>query len=138
MPKKLLKFFLALLLGAPALGGRLAQAHDSPEHVVELLTAQLERRPNSTELLLRRATEYRALGKLREAANDLQLTLEKDPGLTAARAELSRVLLAQGKSDAALAAIAPALKNDQNQSPSLWMICAEIHGERHEDEQALA
>ena len=48
-----------------SLGSRLpASAHDSPEHVIEILTARMEAVGKRPDLLWRRATEYRAINLL--------------------------------------------------------------------------
>src|SRR5687768_5913226 len=73
-----------------------ASAHDSPEHVVEILTARMEVVGERPDLLWRRATEHRALRDLPAAARDLKRALKLNPRFLPARIDLSRVQLAQG------------------------------------------
>jgi tetratricopeptide (TPR) repeat protein len=49
-----------------------AFAHDSPEHEIEALNKKIAASGATPELLARRATEWRALGKYDEASRDLQ------------------------------------------------------------------
>jgi tetratricopeptide (TPR) repeat protein len=50
-------------------------AHDSPEHEIEALSRAITAKGATAELLARRATEYRALGRYDDAANDLRQAL---------------------------------------------------------------
>ena len=50
-------------------------AHDSPEHEIEALSKKIAASGAPAELLARRATEWRALGKYDEASQDLQKAL---------------------------------------------------------------
>jgi hypothetical protein len=50
-------------------------AHDSPEHQIEALNKKIAANGVTAELLARRATEWRALGKYDEASQDLQKAL---------------------------------------------------------------
>ena len=88
-----------LFLAACVIGmvSPLAMAHDSPEHVIEILTARMEAVGPRADLYWRRATEHRAIGELREAAADLKKAIKLKPDYLAAYADLSRVELAQGK-----------------------------------------
>src|SRR5687768_12945929 len=52
-----------------------ALAHDSPEHEIEALSRTIAAKGATAELLARRATEWRALGKYDDAANDLRQAL---------------------------------------------------------------
>jgi tetratricopeptide (TPR) repeat protein len=93
---------LALLaLCAPGI----IRAHDSPEHVVEALTARMAREGKTASLLYRRAVEYRALGKSDRAAGDLLAALKADRAYLPAHRELCLVRLAEGRNGEALAAI---------------------------------
>jgi tetratricopeptide (TPR) repeat protein len=78
-------------------------AHEGPEAEIEEITVEIARFGESAERLLQRAIEYRVLGRLKEAANDLQRAarLETDrPGL---RRELARVQEGLGQTNEALA-----------------------------------
>ena len=72
-------------------------AHDSPEHVVELLTARMKKGGRTAELLWRRAAEHRALDQLAAAAADLRDAIALKPDFLAAQADLGRVQLQLGK-----------------------------------------
>lgn len=52
-----------------------AIAHDSPEHEIEGLNQKIAANGPTAELLARRATEWRALGKYDEASRDLERAL---------------------------------------------------------------
>ena len=79
-----------------------ALPHDSPEHVIEMLTARMEMAGQSPNLLWRRATEHRVLGDLVAAASDLKRALKMDHRFLPALIDLSRVQLAQGQRRRAL------------------------------------
>src|SRR4051794_16083488 len=69
-----LSFFAVVLLfcALPSL----LLAHDSPEHQVELLTSIMASQGKSESLLVKRAIEYRVLGQLDKAVQDLQQALQ--------------------------------------------------------------
>src|SRR5262245_61484456 len=100
--------FVALLL-LPFVLRSPVQAHDSPEHVIEGLTARIHAEPGRPELFWRRAVEHRVLGDLSAAARDLQQALKLQRNFLPALAELSRVHLAQRNPKQALAVINRAL-----------------------------
>jgi tetratricopeptide (TPR) repeat protein len=129
-----------LLLGLTILLPPAATAHDSPEHVVEMLTARMEMVGERADLLWRRATEYRALGNLSAAARDLQRAIKLQPDYLPGLTDLSRVQLAQGHRRQAMATIDRAFKlvNDEADRAPLRMIRAEIFGESGDLEKALA
>ena len=128
---------LALLaLCAP----RIAGAHDSPEHVVEALTARIAREGKTAPLLYRRAVEYRALGKLDRAAGDLQEARKADPAYVPAHRELCLVRLAEGRNSDALAAIDQAigLVSGERERAPLYLVRARVHADGGRDAAALA
>ncbi len=111
-----------LILPCPAV------AHDSPEHVIELLTARMETIGERPDLLWRRATEHRALGNLKAAATDLQRALKLKKDYQPALIDLSRVRLAQGRRRDAMKPIERALSfvtNEPSRAP-IRMMKAEI------------
>lgn len=113
---------LLLALPCPAV------AHDSPEHVIELLTARMETIGERPDLLWRRATEHRALGNLNAAATDLQRALKMRRDYQPALIDLSRVRLAQGRRRDAMKPIERALlfvTNETSRAP-IRMMKAEI------------
>lgn len=95
------------------LGGGTLQAHDSPEHVIEALSARIEAVGPRPDLLWRRATEYRALGDLSRAEKDLRAAIRRRSGFTQATLDLSRVQLAQENPRAALRTIRRELRRQQ-------------------------
>jgi tetratricopeptide (TPR) repeat protein len=117
-----------------------SSAHDSPEHVIDALTARIEAGGKRPDLLWRRATEYRALADLKSAARDLQAALRMQEDFVTARQDLALVELAQGKPGRALRTINRAFRattNDAALAP-LRMARAEILCARGEFEKALA
>ncbi|QDT14269.1 tetratricopeptide repeat protein [Alienimonas californiensis] len=78
-------------------------AHDSPEHVIEDLTRLMERDGRSAPHLYRRACEYRLLGRLEQAAEDLHASIALDAAYFPAHLELGRVQLRENR-------LAPALE----------------------------
>lgn len=125
----------ALLTGVLA-----AVAHDSPEHVIEALTARIKERGPTADLLWRRATEHRALQQLDPAAADLRETIRLQPRLFAAHADLARVQLQGREPKAALATLGRALAlapDDATRAP-LRLVRAEVHAARGDAGAALA
>src|SRR5262245_19976023 len=118
---------------------RIVAGHDSPEHVVEMLTARMEAVGERADLLWRRATEYRALNNLGAAARDLSRAIKLQPDYLSALIDLSRVQLAQGHRRQALATVDRALKlvSDESGRAPLRMIRAEIFSETGESGKAL-
>ena len=117
-----------------------ALPHDSPEHVVEILTARMEVVGQSPDLLWRRATEHRALGDLSAAARDLKRALKMDSRYLPALTDLSRVQLAQGHRRRALWTIDRAfefVRDEPGRSP-LRMLRAEAFVESGYLEKALS
>lgn len=124
-----------------ALGSRLpVSAHDSPEHVIEILTARMEAVGRRPDLLWRRATEYRAINLLDEAALDLKAALKLDANYLQALSDLCRVQQMQGKRRQAMSTINRALRkvrSDAERAP-LWMLRGELLRDNGEFEKALA
>ena len=131
----------ALLIAAVAfLCPRYAAAHDSPEHVVEALTARMKERGETADLLSRRATEYRALSQLAPAARDLQAALKLQPDLFAAHADLARVQLQLREFASARATLDRAIARapDEATRAPLRLVRAEVHAASGELNQALS
>ena len=117
-----------------------AIAHDSPEHVVESLNVEMARTGTNATLLWRRATEYRALGRLATAAADLQHALALDPKLIPAWSDLARVQLSRNRAADARASINRALalaESDAGRAP-LRMVRAEVEAALGKPDAALA
>lgn len=115
-------------------------AHDSPEHVVEQLTARISEQGKSADLLWRRAAEYRELGVLDSAARDLREAIALKPDFLVARADLGRVQLRQGRSALALKTLNEAVSAavDEASRAPLYLTRAEIHADRGELTDAAA
>jgi tetratricopeptide (TPR) repeat protein len=67
-------------------------AHESPEHVIEALTAEIARTGPTAELLYRRAVEHRALRDWPAAESDLRVATQLAPEDATILMELVRVL----------------------------------------------
>ena len=117
-----------------------AVAHDSPEHVAEALSVEMARTGTNTTLLWRRATEYRALGRLSSAAADLQHALSLDPKFMPAWSDLARVQLSRSRASEALSSInrALVLAGDERSRAPLRMVRAEVEATLGRPDAALA
>src|SRR5437867_1708430 len=91
------------------------------------------------DLRWRRATEYRALGRLNAARSDLQQAVKLAPGYLPALTDLSRLQLTQGNRRAALRTIqrALALVAEESDRAPLRMVRAEIFSATGDLEKAL-
>ena len=118
---------LAFLLLAGCLQLR-TFGHDSPEHVIEKLTATMSEQGKSADLLWRRAAEYRELGALESAASDLREAIALTPDFLVARADLGRVQLRQGNSALALQTLNKAVSaaGDEASRAPLYLVRAEV------------
>jgi tetratricopeptide (TPR) repeat protein len=114
--------------------------HDSPEHVIEQLTARMEAVGKTPELLWKRATELRALGKHDAAAADLRQALKVRPDFVQAIQDLSRLELAQGRTRQALQTVNRAFVLASNKAgfAPLLMVRAEVLSASGEWKRALA
>lgn len=103
-------------------------AHDSPEHVIEILTARMETVGERHDLLWRRATEHRALGDQAAAAKDLKRAIKLRRDYLPAMVDLSRVQVNQGRGREALRTIERAMGFvvDEASRAPLRMVKAEI------------
>lgn len=127
----------ALLL---AFATSIALAHDGPEHEIEELTARLKAEGDSADLLVQRAIEFKVLGKLAEAAKDLDRALELDGSSALAHRELSLTYFALGKTNEALRAVNHGLgiPLPPADHAALLVARAEILRPRGEHEKALS
>jgi tetratricopeptide (TPR) repeat protein len=98
---------LAVFAAVGLAGLATTHAHDGPEHVIDAITAELTKSGPTAELHYRRACEYRALRKYAEAETDLRTALRLDADLVGARFELARLLLRDGRFDAARTLLDP-------------------------------
>lgn len=115
-------------------------AHEGPEEEIEELTERIAREPESADLFLQRAIEYQVMGKLTEAAKDLERSLRLSPGLVLAQRELARTYFAQGKTNEAMASVTSALQATTAGADrgSLLIVRAELYNARREPAKALA
>lgn len=123
-----------------ALFTSVASAHEGPEHEIEELTQRMAEHGESAELLAERAIEYRVLGKLAEATKDLERAVSIGTASLFVHRELARVLLLDGKADAALAQVARALTLDTEEpadTAALRMLRAEIYRSKNEPKKSL-
>ena len=72
-------------------------AHEGPEHEIEVLSERLAREGDSADLLLERAIEYRVLGRLSEASRDLQRAVRLAPSDALLLRELAQLELQRGR-----------------------------------------
>src|SRR5688500_16441906 len=101
-------------------------AHDSPEHEIEALTAKMAASGHSPKLLARRAAEWRALGKFKEASEDLRQAVSLKPDSVSILTELARVESAQDRHEEALATVEKALNLQSVEAEPLYLLRAEI------------
>ncbi|MGC3968474.1 MAG: tetratricopeptide repeat protein [Pirellulales bacterium] len=92
----------AMFAGTVAWMPCMVAAHEGPEHVIEALTAEMERSGSTAELHYRRAMEYRALRDYARAEDDLDAALRLNPQFSAAGTERIRIRLKCGKTFDAL------------------------------------
>jgi tetratricopeptide (TPR) repeat protein len=114
-----------VVLGAVVAIATGASAHDSPEHEIEALTAKMAETGKNAELLARRATEWRALGKLREASADLREAVKMDSNSVGLLTELARVETARENYPVALKSLERALNLAENDG-AIYMARAEV------------
>lgn len=114
-------------------------AHDSPEHVVEILTARMETVGERADLLWRRAVEYRALRNHHAAAKDLKRAIRLRRDYLPAYLDLSRVQMNLGQRRRALWTIRRALRLPQSEAgrAPLRMVKAEVLAESGKPAEAL-
>jgi tetratricopeptide (TPR) repeat protein len=129
-----------LVAGAVILSAGLLYGHESPEHEIKALTAQMRASGQTAELLWRRATEWRALGKWKEASADLQQGVSISPGAVSLLCELAQVEAGGGRYGRALTAVdqALALTGPEADRAGLYMVRAEILERKGDYDSALA
>jgi tetratricopeptide (TPR) repeat protein len=128
------------LAGLLILSAQLVCGHESPEHEIKALTAQMAASGQTAELLRRRATEWRALGKLNEAAADLRKAVSISPRSVALLCELAQVEAAGRRYDRAIKTVdqALALTADEGNRAGIYMLRAEILESKGDYDTALA
>lgn len=117
-----------LLVALALLAPRMLVAHDSPEHVIEFLTARMEAVGERADLLWRRATEHRALRNHAAAAKDLKRAIKLRADYLPAYVDLSRVQMNLGQRRRALWTIDRAMRltDDEAGRAPLRMIKADV------------
>ncbi len=115
-------------------------AHESPEHVIEQLSARMAAGGTNAESLWERATEYRSVGRLSSAARDLAEAGRLRPDFLPILADLALVEQALGRSAEALATLNRALEQapDENARGPFYMARAELLVAQGEWTKALA
>ena len=115
-------------------------AHDSPEHVIEQLTARMAASGTNAESLWERATEYRSLGRLASASRDLTQAARLRPDFLPIQADLALVEQASGQTSAALATLDRALQQapDERTRGGFYMARAELFLAQGQLAKALA
>jgi tetratricopeptide (TPR) repeat protein len=128
------------LAGVLILLVQLIYAHESPEHEIEALTARMAASGKTAELLGRRATEWRALGKWNEASVDLQEALSLNPRSVPLLCELAQVEAGHHQYDRAIKAVdrALALTDQETERSGIYMLRGEIFERKGDYHAALA
>ena len=121
---------------AAFLAATVAAAHEGPIHVVEALSHRMRIQGESVSLLLRRAAEYRILGKSNESINDLLRVVRMDPSHIGAKVELSRIYLARRDPDRARMWIGRAIATERPQA-HLFAVRGDVHAAQEEFLAAL-
>jgi tetratricopeptide (TPR) repeat protein len=130
---------LRLMAGAVVLSVRLVWGHESPEHEIEALTTQMVLSGKTADLLRKRATEWRALGKWKEASVDLQEAVSIRPRSAALLGELAQVEATRRRYGPALTALDQALASTSHADrAALYMLRAEVFETKGDYDRALA
>lgn len=114
-------------------------AHEGPEHEIEELTELLSH-GETADLLLQRAIEYRVLGKINEAAHDLEKAVRLGPEMLFIHRELGRAYFSLGKTNEAIDTITHALKlksEEPTDTAALYAARAEMLKARSDFKKAL-
>ncbi|MBT7982405.1 MAG: hypothetical protein HN584_07525 [Akkermansiaceae bacterium] len=96
MNKKLFRIHLFPVLFFVTLGSHALSHHDT-KALIEQLTKRINSGESTAENYYRRAIEYRVLGQLKEAKNDLRIALQRNENFILARREITRILSKQGQ-----------------------------------------
>ncbi len=96
MNKKLFRIHLFSVLFFVTLGSHALSHHDT-KALIEQLSKRINSGESTAENYYRRAIEYRVLGQLKEAENDLRIALQRNANFTLARREITRILSKQGQ-----------------------------------------
>lgn len=100
----------------------------------------MEHEGRTAKLLTMRATEYRALGDLANAAKDLREATQKDAAYVPAMFELARVLISQREFDEAATVIKRGIGRVRNtpHEAAFYMLRSEISEARGDEKSAAA
>ncbi len=91
MHKKLFRLHLFSALLFVVLASHATSHHDT-KALIEQLTKRINSGESTAENYYKRAIEYRVLGQLEEAENDLKIALKHNANFTLARREITRIL----------------------------------------------
>jgi len=130
---------LRSIAAALVLWAGLVSGHESPQHEIDALTAQMAASGRTAELLRKRAIEWRALGNWNEASIDLQEAVSISPDSVPLLCELAQVEAAAGRPGPAVMALDQALAlASQADRGALYMSRAEIFEQKGNYDRALA
>ena len=96
MNTKLFRIHLFSVLFFVTLGSHALSHHDT-KALIEQLSKRINSGESTAENYYRRAIEYRVLGQLKEAKNDLRIALQRNENFILARREITRILSKQGQ-----------------------------------------
>jgi len=113
-------FFLAL--------GSHAISHHDTKALIGKLTKRIDSGESTAENYYKRAIEYRVLGQIKEAENDLKMALERNVNFTAARREMTRILSKKGKYKLAILSAEKVIINalTKREKSSAMILLAEV------------
>jgi len=101
MNNKLFRIQFFSVLFFVAIGSHAISHHDT-KALIEQLTKRINSGESTAENYYKRAIEYRVLGQLKEAENDLRIALQRNANFTLARREITRILSKQGQNKLAI------------------------------------
>ena len=116
----LVLFFVALVFQA--------KSHHDTKALIGKLTKRIDSGDSTAENYYKRAIEYRVLGQMEEAENDLKMALERNINFTVARRELTRILSKKGKHKLAIISAEKVIINaiTQREKSSSMILLAEV------------
>jgi tetratricopeptide (TPR) repeat protein len=97
---------------------------DNRDHELKMLTAELQKKPDHTPILLRIAQLKRDSGRHEEAVRHLRAAVQKEPENTEARLELGRALYESGDIAGSVAETAKILEQNPSHVDALYNLGA--------------
>tara|TARA_B110000116_G_scaffold271704_1_gene293292 strand:- start:1688 stop:2620 length:933 start_codon:yes stop_codon:yes gene_type:complete len=127
MNKKIFRLHLFSALFFVALGSHAISHHDT-KALIEELTKRINSGESTAENYYKRAIEYRVLGQLNEAENDLEIALHRNANFTLARREITRILSKQGRHKLAILSAEKVITNaiSQREKSSAMILLARM------------